>query len=1256
MGLSTKLCGLEAAIERVESRLRIKILGHVWMFTFWRKPMTWKQRNSVLDVQSISSESPNDILKSAVRSPLQMRLGQRQLLAAIFAVVSCMFLFAFCAPAAHAQNTGEITGTVTDSTGAIVPKATVTVVALTTGESHTAKTNGDGLFDFTGLDNGKYNLTVQMPGFATYKKNNIVLNVAQTLKEIVPLSTGTENQTVTVEADALQVQSETSEVSTLITGQQIVQLATNGRNVISLTSIGTGVSTTNPSFNGVTAQGSSFNLSFNGMRPDHNNWLIDGGEVYDRGSGGKLDVMPSPDVLSEFQVLSSNYTPDYGIASGGTVTMVLKSGTKSFHGGAWEFNRNDAFDAYNYFSKNGATVQPKPELRLNIFGGDIGGPVWIPNVYNRHKDKTFFFWSEEWRRYIAGANPSAENTVPAADFPTAGQNFTYVPIGAESAPIVPQTSDPKYAGPGGLYEQDGLTAGQPFPNGTIPANLLDPNAVLFMGTGAIPKPNFGSSQYIASPKQPTFVREDVVRIDQIFSDRFHLLGSWIHDQMSQTEIPTQWSGDSYATVGDVFKNPSWAAVVKLTQTLSPTLLNETALNVNGNTIDVTPTGIYQQPAGWSAGSFFTGNNLLNRLPQIGFGGGPLNTTYTAIYWPWHNSFLDYQFRDDLSKVIGKHAFKFGFSYMRMDKNQQLQADTEGDYNFDGGAYSHNSYVNFLLGFASSYQQLQTQRTGHYINNTFSFYGQDDWRVTSHLTLNLGLRYDAMPHVYDKFNQLGNFNPATYSASNAQGPDPQTGNLDPTGPGFQTVNGEPFYLNGIQVSGKNGVSPGFVNNDFATIQPRLGFAYDLFGNGRTVIRGGAGTFYERVQGNDTYNINTTPPFSYQPKANDVYFSDPKTSADTGATATTPFGPAGLTNESVHYPDPGTAQYSLGVQHELAPSVVAYVGYVGTIGWNQNDLREINDLNFNSPVAEREAVAGNNVPCDSTVPAADCVGGFVSKNANLYRPYQGYSNIRQEENEVNATYNSLQASVRMENKHGLSVEFAYTWSHEIDIQSGDLTSSDQQGSGGTLSNPYDPRYDRGSGNFDRRHIFNVNYIYDLPFYRHSGNTFQREALGGWQIAGVTVAESGVPLNVYYNGPDTLGLGGNTTNRPDVTASTHYPKTQSHWFDGTSFVEPLAPWNGGTTGYGNEGKNGIVGPGLLNFNLSLYKDIPLTSYEGPKIQLRAESYNTFNHTEFNSVDTGFTDGGAISSTNPMGKNFGQVTNTLDPRVFQFGAKFLF
>ena len=373
-------------------------------------------------------------------------------------------------------------------------------------------------------------------------------------------------------------------------------------------------------------------------------------------------------------------------------------------------------------------------------------------------------------------------------------------------------------------------------------------------------------------------------------------------------------------------------------------------------------------------------------------------------------------------------------------------------------------------------------------------------------------------------------------------------------------------------------------------------------------------------------DVNPPNAYQPNVSAAYFSDPNTSNKTGQTAAVPFFPGGFSSLQYAYPSPGTQQYSLGVQREIARAVVAQFQYVGMSAWHQNVQRAINTLPIND-IPDRERVAVNGA------------------NSNLYRIYQGFGGITQVENTTNSTYNSFQAGLRMQNRHGLTLQLSYTYGHEIDIQSGDLGSTTQQGAGATLSDPFNTRYDRGSGVIDRRNVFNANYIYNFASFQDRG-TAMRLLLGGWTFSGVTVAQSGNPVNVTYS-PDTLGLGGGTTNRPNFDRSSRsYPHKQLAWFNTGAYSAPIAPWDGGANqGYGTAGKDSIVGPGLFNWNLSLFKEFPLASTEGPRFQLRFESYNTFNHTEFNGIDTGFTDG-----------NFGQVTSTQDPRTWQFGGKFLF
>src|ERR1700738_106181 len=897
---------------------------------------------------------------------------------AIIRLLALTALVLLLAPVAPAQENATINGTVSDPTGAVVPNVRITLTNPETGQVRTATTNDAGLYLFANVGVGHFNLGASVTGFQRYLKNDIVVNVAQTLREDITLSIGSETQEVTIEANALQVQTETNELSNLINGQQVVQLATNGRNITSLAALGMGVSNNLPSFSGVNALTSANGLSFNGTRASHNIYMLDGGELNDRGCGGCFSSLPSMDALAEFKTLASNYGPDYGIGSGGTILMVLKSGPHDFHGGVWEFLRNEGLDATNYFTNLAGKGRPK--FRLNIPGFNIGGPLFIPHLYNNSRDKTFFFVNEEWRRLIQGSAPTTVNTIAASNFPTAGQALAYTVPSNGTTPIVPVTSDPAKLA---LYAADGLTAGQPFPNNTIPANLIDQNAVRELNAGTFPKPNFGTSQYISSIPQPTNVREDVVRIDHKINDKLQLMGHYLHDQVTQSYYPPLWGNSTYPTVGTAMLNPSWSATVKLTQTLSSTLLNETAFLYSGNTINLDPIGVAAQPSGWTATSFFPlANNVGSRMPEVQLG-APYGTIWSSSYFPWQNSYEGYETRDDLSWNRGKHQFKFGAGSLHDPKNQQLQANTQGTAIFNNSSFSKDSYINFLLGDAASFTQLNFLAGKHWVNNNYSFYVSDNWHVAPRLTMNLGIRFDGMPHAFERFDRFANFVASAYNPGLGDPMNPD-GTLNPAS--LTTVNAQQFYHNGIKQANKDGFPRGVVQNDYKTWQPRVGFAYDLKGDGKTVVRAGVGIFYERVPGNDVYNAALNPPFAYQPSATNVYFSNPNTSALTGVTTAQSF-PSTLTNLDYSYRSPGTPMFSGGVQRQLMPSLVAVVQYGGSRGWHQSNDRAVNTLPL-SDIPHRKLVANG------------------TANANLYRQFRGFSSIQQEENTTNFSYNSLQ----------------------------------------------------------------------------------------------------------------------------------------------------------------------------------------------------------------------------------------------------------
>ena len=1131
--------------------------------------------------------------------------------------------FALLGAKAFGQGGATILGTVTDPSGAVIPNAKIMLTNAATGFIRVVESNETGNYSAPQLPVGQYEIKVEAQGFKTYEQRGITLNVSTVVRIDAKLEIGSVGQTVMVEANALQVQTDTSDISQTITSSQIEDLSTNGRNVLQLTTLVPGASSTMPDFDIPAAQWQNRSIYFNGMRQDANNWKIDGGEAYDRGGGGILLVSPSQDAIGEFKIQTSNYAADEGNSSGGMTSMELKSGTKQFHGSAWEYNRNDAFDAYSFLSKQ-QTNPTKPKLRYNAYGFNIGGPV----EFRSSSPKTVFFYNMEWRKLIQGG--SIFNQVPTES------NFAGNMTGLGTI-YVPNTTDPNAIS---AFAAFGLHPGDPFPDNTIPAGLIDPTAKAYLHAGYMLPPNTSDGQhYFSSADTITPFREELARVDHQFNDKFRLMGHFIWDSSNQQMPRVAWANNTYPTIGSVQTVPSWQGVVHLTHAISPSLLNEVGWNVNGNNITLDNTGLWKQPSGFAATPLFDSNSI-KKIPGILLR-QPYNVEMASGNWPWKNWWRSNQWTDDLSWMHGKHNLKLGFGYMYTNKKQQIFVNTAGTYTFNGNATAASlggqgtpgvGLADFLLGFAANYNQAQLQDFVSITNNVFSGYGLDNWRITPRLTLNLGIRWEGLPHAYDTNNRLGNFYPYLYNPANAAQFIPGTnGVLNTSGPGFQFVSGiklsdVPFYMNGIGLAGRNGIPRGLVTNHWNNIAPRLGFEYDLFGGGRTILRGGGGIFYERNAGNEEYNMGANPPFSNSSQTNQAYLQTPAISWLTGTGAgKSPTTPQGFTGIQGSLPITTVYQFNLGLQHQVRSNMMATLGFVGNISSHLSQTVDINTVPENNP--NRLYICGGNCGASSTDP--------TKTNPNYNRRYIGFGGINLVQDQGNAHYEGLQATFRSTEFHNLSFDFAYTYSHAWDVIDGQLFNN--------LNNPMNPRYDYATAGFDRRQIAVLNFNYDIPFFR-SGSGAARTMLGGWSISGVSSMQTGVPLSVN-SANDNLGFGGNTTNHADLNGTISYPKTFKNWFSPTSFSQP-APLT-----WGNAHRNVVKGPGRQQWSLSLFKDFRFAEKSG--VQFRASAFNTFNHTQFTGVNTSVLTG---NSASPYNATAGQINAIADPRVFQFGAKIYF
>ena len=1180
-------------------------------------------------------------------------------------LIVLVLLLTFGGIRAFAQANSELTGIVTDTTGAVVPGASVVLTDPATAYTRATTSGATGLYDFNGLNPGNYNLTVSAKGFKVFAKTGIVVNVSGTFRNDVALTIGAESTTVTVEADALAVQTDSNVVSTLITSEDITSLATENRNIVNLAALGMGVSSELPDSNSLGAFGANFSIEFNGLREAHNIWLIDGGESADRGGGGGTQIQPSQDAIAEFQMMTSNYPPDYGISSGATISMSLKSGTRSFHGAAWEENRATAYNANTFFNKYNGADNARPATHYNVYGFNVGGPIYIPNVYNTNKSKGFFFFNQEWRKTSAVAS-SNNRTIDPKDVPSSANITTvggvtglkYVlPTYAGTqgitglvVPNVPLTSD-YYINKLAPLE---LTPGQPFPSGVIPQSLFDPNGVTYLTAGILPAPNVGTTDYnVASVPLPQSVEDTVVRGDYNFNDKWALLVHYIGDHQNQNYGNPElgWCGCNYNTLTSILSSPAHSATAKLTGAIRPNLLLEVSMNYDGNGADIKPSANTFLPSNWSVAPVVTAYTVGRKVwPGMGWN-STLGTSEDTATEPYHNAAQDYSPKVDVSYTSGKHQLKFGFSYNRYTKNQMLYGDAQGYFNW--GSLSGDTLMDTLLGLSSGYSQNQSAPIRHYVNQTPSAYAQDNWHITSRLSVQLGLRYDALPHAWERQNLLGNFNQNTYQTSASYAPIWNAdGTISSASPTLYTYQGIPAYINGTNLAGVNGYPRGVVNNDYKTLQPRVGFSEDLSGNGKTVLRGGVGLFFERLQGNDIFGVATSAPYDPSLNISNPYFSQPGKNWSTGnvIAPTSLIFAGGGDSLAQTYRAPAVAMFSLGVQREITPSVIWIGQYVGNIQWHQNIVN--NALNASPTSIGLVNIGKGAEPGPCSTPSATCVdarqvngdgGGHYGEDAatafnnlgsnNAYRSYPGYAGISQDENVATGTYNGLQTAVRIQNRWGLSGEVDYTYSHQIDIQSQDRNNVD---------NPWYIKYDKGSGSYDRRQMFNANYVYNLPIFNHSQGLVKSIA-GGWQIAGTLVKVTGIPQQINLNSNyDPVGLGGGYTNHPNMTpgGKLNYPKTVSQWFDTSRINNNITPvWAGGTNlGFGNWSKDALRLPGRFNLTTSLYKTFQI--YEQASFQIKFESFNTLNHTEFNSVNT----------------TSGALNGTQDPRNLQLAGKFTF